>query len=198
MGAADKPVMRGEIVLLNGVSSSGKSTLAKELVKRMPGYFHLSLDDFDLIIERMEDRQNQRLIPVATEYFFHRTITIFSDRGVNLMVDHILHDQFTKQDCIGVLRNYPVFIIGVHCPAEELGRRELQRGDRPLGLGKKQLAYTHAGVTYDVEVDTLHEGLELCVDKIIEAHRSSNWPNAWLRTVRAAGQPPEPSGLQTR
>ncbi|MGA9226013.1 MAG: hypothetical protein WB217_06725 [Mesobacillus sp.] len=36
---------KGKIILLNGVSSSGKSSLSKELVKLMPDYFHLSIDD---------------------------------------------------------------------------------------------------------------------------------------------------------
>lgn len=71
---------KGKIILLNGVSSSGKTTLSKELVKNAVDYFHLSIDDFDIIIERMENRENNKLIPVPTEYFFHRTIAMFSDR----------------------------------------------------------------------------------------------------------------------
>lgn len=185
MNAIGQPLARGEILLLNGVSSSGKTTLAKELVKRMPGYFHLALDDFDLVIERMEDRANQRLIPVETEYFFHRTITMFADRGVNLIVDHILHDPFTKQDCLQTLHAYPVFLVGVHCPAEELDRRERQRGDRTLGLARQQLAFAHANLTYDVEVDTLREDPGSCADRIVQAHRAGRWPDGWLRTIRA-------------
>jgi chloramphenicol 3-O phosphotransferase len=165
---------RGRIILLNGVSSSGKSTLAKALVKRMPGYFHLSLDDFDLVIERMEDREHERLIPVETEYFFHRTIAMFSDRGVNLIVDHVLHDRFTKHDCLAVLRGYPVLLVGVHCPPDELDRRERQRGDRPVGQGRQQLAYTHADLTYAVEVDTLLDSPERCAERIIEALRAAS------------------------
>lgn len=57
---------RGTIIALNGVSSSGKTTLARELVKQLPEYFHFSLDDFDLVIQKMEDREKGRLIPVAT------------------------------------------------------------------------------------------------------------------------------------
>lgn len=72
---------KGRIILLNGVSSSGKSTLSMELVKRLPGYFHLSIDDFDLVIERMEDRVNDRLIPVATEYFFTVRLRCFRTKG---------------------------------------------------------------------------------------------------------------------
>lgn len=61
----------GTAIFLNGVSSSGKSSLAKEMIKHFPDFFHLSIDDFDLMIEKMEDRASERLIPVPTEYFFH-------------------------------------------------------------------------------------------------------------------------------
>ena len=107
---------KGKIILLNGVSSSGKSSLSKELVKRLPDYFHFSIDDFDTIIERMEDRENERLIPVPTEHFFHRNLAMFSDKGVNLIVDHVLHDEDTLKDCIGMIENHPVFFVG------EIGR----------------------------------------------------------------------------
>lgn len=43
----------------------------------------------------MEDRDNDRLIPVPTEHFFHDSIRMFSDRGVNVIVDHVLHDRDT-------------------------------------------------------------------------------------------------------
>ncbi|MGV2644490.1 chloramphenicol phosphotransferase, partial [Clostridium perfringens] len=42
---------RGNIIFLNGVSSSGKTTLAKQLLKRLPDFYHYSIDDFDVVIE---------------------------------------------------------------------------------------------------------------------------------------------------
>jgi len=160
---------RGKIIFLNGVSSSGKSTLAKELVKDIPNYFHISIDDFDIFIERMEDRENNRLIPVETGYFFHRTIAMFSDKGINLIVDHILHDNLTKEDFFEVLSNYPVLFVGVNCPIEELERREKVRGDRNIGQAKEQLEFVHKDQIYDIEVDTFSESVEECSKKIIEA-----------------------------
>jgi chloramphenicol 3-O phosphotransferase len=57
-------VDKGTIIVLNGVSSSGKSSLAKELTKLLTDFFAFSIDDFDLVIEKMEDRDGQRLIPI--------------------------------------------------------------------------------------------------------------------------------------
>lgn len=158
---------KGKIILLNGVSSSGKSTLAQEIIRLMPDYFHMSIDDFDLFIEKMENREQAHLIPVETEYFFHRTIAIFSDRGVNVVVDHILHDSFTREDCLKVLQGYPTVFVGVHCPLEELERRELIRGDRHIGLARKQLEFVHRGEVYDIEVNTYLESVSHNAKNII-------------------------------
>jgi chloramphenicol 3-O phosphotransferase len=176
---------KGRIILLNGVSSSGKSTLSKELVKRLPDYFHLSVDDFDLVIERMEDRENERLIPVATEYFFHRTISMLSDKGINLVVDQILHDHETTKDCLETLRDYPVFFVGVHCPEAELERREKARGDRSIGQAKKQLEYVHQqNEVYDIEVDTYHQGIESSVEAIIDRLLGTTESEGWQATIK--------------
>lgn len=170
---------RGNIIFLNGVSSSGKTTLAKQLIKRLPDYFHYSIDDFDVVIERMEDRDNGRLIPVETEYFFHRTIAMFSDKGVNLIVDHVIHDELTRADCKAILSGYPILFVGVHCPTPELERREKERGDRKIGLSKSQLDFVHKEETYDIEVDTFTNGLERCVERIVERVLEKHFPKAW-------------------
>lgn len=147
--------MKGKIIFLNGVSSAGKSTLSKGIVKLLPNYFHFSVDDFDIIIDRMEERGTDRLIPVPTETFFHRAIAMFSDQGVNLVVDHVLHDVETITDAYETLSNYPLYFVGVHCPLEELERRELLRGDRRIGQARLQLQFVHRqSETYNIEVNT--------------------------------------------
>jgi chloramphenicol 3-O phosphotransferase len=174
---------KGKIILLNGVSSSGKSTLSKELVKKLPDYFHYSIDDFDTIIEKMEDREEQRLIPIPTEHFFHRTIAMFSDNGVNLIVDQILHNVDTTIDCYETLRDYPVFFVGVHCPLSELEKRERARGDRTVGQAKAQLNYVHQqGEQYDIEVDTALK-IDSSVDAIVQELAKFTGTKGWKATV---------------
>jgi chloramphenicol 3-O phosphotransferase len=164
-------MVKGNIILLNGVSSSGKTSLAKALVKRLPDHFHYSIDDFDLVIEHMEDRENQRLIPVSTEHYFHRTIKMFSDSGINLIVDQILHNEDTLIDCMNTLEGYPIYFVGVHCPLHELEEREVTRGDRILGLSKEQLKYVHQqNEAYDLEVNTGQDSLDTCADNIVKAY----------------------------
>ncbi|MGF2615857.1 chloramphenicol phosphotransferase CPT family protein [Rossellomorea aquimaris] len=174
---------KGKIILLNGVSSSGKSTVAGAIVKKLPNYFHLSIDDYDYIIEKMEDRDNQRLIPVPTEYFFHKTVAMFSDKGVNLVVDQILFNEETHEDCYRTLNNYPVLFVGVHCPPDELERREAARGDRPVGQAGGQLNYVHQqNEEYDVVIHTQQDNLEQAVclisEKLMDIERCAGWKNS--------------------
>ncbi|MFE8699994.1 AAA family ATPase [Cytobacillus sp. FJAT-54145] len=161
---------KGNIIVLNGVSSSGKSTLSKELLKSLKDYFHLSIDNYDTLIEMMEERnvENGRLIPVPTEFFFHDHLRMFSNYGINLIVDQILHNRETTNDFLEKLHDYPILFVGVHCSEEELERRERKRGDRPVGQGKSQLAFVHQqNELYDVEVNTEKESIEDCVKKIL-------------------------------
>jgi chloramphenicol 3-O phosphotransferase len=182
MAAQRSPSQKGKIILLNGVSSSGKTTLGKALIEKLPDFFYLGIDDFDMLIEHIEDRENGRLIPVETEYFFHKTVAMFSDKGVNLVVDHILHDEFTRQHAITVLVDYPVLFVGVHCPLDELEKRERSRADRHPGQARQQLEFVHRNEVYDVEVDTAAESSELCADRIVAFLNSSALPKGWLET----------------
>ncbi|MBZ5200761.1 AAA family ATPase [Planomicrobium chinense] len=176
---------KGTIILLNGTSSSGKTTLANELIKQLPDYFALSIDEFDGIIEQMEDRDQNRLIPVPTEYYFHRNIAMFSESGIHLVVDQILHDDFTLNDCLAVLKDYPVLFVGVHCPLDEIEKRESQRGDRPPGLAKKQLEYVHQqNEQYDLEVDTSKAEIAFCADRIKERLENKAAFTGWAETAK--------------
>jgi chloramphenicol 3-O phosphotransferase len=175
---------KGTIILLNGVSSAGKSTLARAFVNLMPDYFHMSVDDFADWVNSMEDQDKKRIIPVETDYFFHRTIAMFADSGVNVIVDHLLHDECTTKDCCAALKEYPVMFVGVHCPTDELIRREEARGDRHEGQAVRQLGFVHSGNTYDLELDTLREDAEKCAQRIKAALDKGKYPSGWLATCR--------------
>lgn len=175
---------KGTIILLNGVSSAGKSTLAQEFVKARPDFFPFSIDDFDLVIEQMEDRVQGHLIPVSTEHYFHRSIAMFSDSGINLIVDQIWHDAPTMQDCMAVLQDYPVLFVGVHCPVDVLEQREHARGDRRIGQAKAQLGFVHQQQEiYDIEVDTVEHSIGNCVQLITAALMERKKTNGWVRSV---------------
>jgi chloramphenicol 3-O phosphotransferase len=168
-------VEKGIIIVLNGVSSSGKSSLAKELTKLLPDFFAFSVDDYDLVIEKMEDREKERLIPIETEYFYYKNVAMFSDRGVNLILDQIIHDPLTLKCFQETLNGYPLLLVGVHCPIDELKLREQTRGDRRIGLAAYQLEYVHKQEKYDIEVNTHNQSLSECAKQIVDRLKSSTY-----------------------
>lgn len=159
---------KGHIILLNGTSSSGKSTMAKEIIKELPEYFHLSVDEYAYFIDLMEARDDKRLIPVETYHYFHRNIAMFSDSGVNVVVDTLFDCEESRKDFFDVLKDYPVLQVGLHCPEEVLVLREVERGDRRIGNAKGQIKIVHKNMSYDLSIDTHQD------DKLINAKKIIN------------------------
>ena len=173
---------KGKIVFLNGVSSSGKTTLAKTLQARLPEpYCWLSVDSFiDTIGKKfLEDVEfitagGYKWIFKAMDAF-HKSIKVFSDMGLNVIADHVFQDQpLWKEhggldDCLEILRDNDVLFVHVTCPVDELRRREKERGDRQIGQGEAQFAMLNPkDEIYDLTVDTYMSSKEECADEIIK------------------------------
>jgi len=173
---------KGKIIFLNGVSSAGKTTLAKTLQNRLSEPFYLLSNDMfcDMAPEKFWDINSDETGSVALSGL-HHTIKTFSDIGINSIVDHVLlkrqGEKYNKynidnldnmEECVMLLHDYPVLFVHVTCPLEELRRREKERGDRDIGQGESQLLELSPQSTYDITVDTFLDSTEECADKIIE------------------------------
>ncbi len=79
-------------------------------------------------------------------------------------------ETYQFKDFLEVLQDsgYPILMVHVTCPKEELRRREKERGDRAVGHGESLLLKLDPQDTYDLTVDTFYETLEECSDRIIE------------------------------
>jgi chloramphenicol 3-O phosphotransferase len=160
---------KGEIIFLNGVSSSGKSTLAKLLQEKLTElYYWLSIDNFLNPIHEKFRNSEYRISLRQTLRTMHHTIKLFSDMGVNVIVDHVLEKQEWLDECVEILHECPVLFVQVTCPVEELWHREKERGDRQIGQAEGQLTELCPQDTYDITVDTFNESTEKCADRIIE------------------------------
>ena len=157
---------KGKIIFLNGVSSSGKSTLAKLLQGKLTEpYCWLSLDNFLSTIHDKFYNSEYRATLRQAMRAMHHTIKLFSDLGLNVIVDHVLEKQEWLEECVKILNESPVLFVHVTCPLEELRRREKERGDRPIGQAEGQLTQLNPKDTYDITVDTAKKS---CVDEIID------------------------------
>ncbi|MBK9157974.1 MAG: AAA family ATPase [Propionibacteriaceae bacterium] len=153
----------GAIILLNGASSSGKSTLARYLqaVLNEP-FLHLSSDQ---LVDggAIPNRRNESELfawpgSMRTRFFdgFHRCIPAMAAAGNNLVVEHIIEFPDWRDELRCLLDGFDVFLVGVHCDLGELDRREAARGDRALGEGRTHVEVDgiHGFGAYDLEVDT--------------------------------------------
>jgi len=121
-------------------------------------YFHLSVDAFGAMraVERtLElDKPGQDAVLRRTRAGFHRAVAGMAQAGNDIVVDHVLSEPWRLEDCLEVLKGIDVVFVGVHCPLDELMRREAARGDRQIGAAAAQFPLVHRHGLYDFECDT--------------------------------------------
>ena len=148
--------MAARIILLNGTSSAGKTTLARALQARLETpYLHVCIDAFE---EMMPKHLASGEVFARILSGFHHSIRALALASNDLIVDHVLVEDEPPlgwvPECLGLIADFPVHLVGVRCPLGEAERREAARGDRPAGLARWQSERMHRRVTYDVEIDT--------------------------------------------
>lgn len=173
----------GQIIFLNGTSSSGKTTVARELqVVLDPFYFHLQIDHLNR--QREPDfgraRWTDNEIRIAHQRMvlgFYLSIAAFASVGNNVIVDQLFGERWRLLACLDAFAGYDVVLVGIHCPVEELDRREWTRGNRGRGRAVSQIDLVHAQMQYDVEIDTSRQTPRECALAI----------NDYLATRRQTG-----------
>ncbi|MDT0473937.1 AAA family ATPase [Streptomyces sp. DSM 41014] len=194
----DVPPRQGLVVFLNGTSSSGKSSIAAELLPMLDEpYFHLPVDAFHAMRSRVPVPPDALgTVLHRTWQGFHRAVAGMAAAGNNVVVDHVLSAEWRLRDCLAVLSAPDVVFVGVHCDPAELERRERERGDRPAGLAATQTAQVHAHGVYDLECDTGRSTARACALRIKEFLPHRPRPTAFERLrerlpYRLPEHPPE-------
>jgi chloramphenicol 3-O phosphotransferase len=185
-----------KIILLNGSSSSGKTTLARKLQQLLPGaYQHIALDQFrDGLPDRYRglnspaetpgaqgmnvvprDLQDERV--TAIEFGSHgeqmlcgmrRAVAAFASQGNNVIVDDLLFKPQYLHDYAVALTDYQVWCVGVRCSLARVNEREGKRPGRFPGTATSHYHQVHAhDLAYDVEVDTTDLDASSCARSII-------------------------------
>lgn len=179
---------RGLVIFLNGTSSSGKSSIAAELLRILDEpFFHMPVDAFHAMRSRTPVPPDQLATVLhRTWQGFHRAVAGMAAAGNNVVVDHVLSAEWRLRDCLALFVPQDVILVKVHCSPEELARRERERGDRPSGLAAGQSERVHAHGVYDLECDTSHSTPQECARRIKEFLARRPSPTAFERLLAAA------------
>jgi chloramphenicol 3-O phosphotransferase len=147
----------GTILLLNGTSSAGKTSVAAAWQDISPDvYLYASIDGFLRMLvpgKYWHDGQEEPFFPKVFSGM-HHCVAGLAMADCNIVVDSVFQNREWLMDALAVWANLRVFLVGVRCPLDELERRERARGDRNPGLAWYQFERVHALMQYDVEVDT--------------------------------------------
>lgn len=190
----------GKIILMNGASSAGKSTLAAALQARMDEpFWHYSIDHLisaNVLPGDRLDAGHFQWKDMRPRFFegFHASLPALAGAGNNLLVEHIVESAEWMDRLARLLQHLDVFFVGVHCPLEELERREILRGNRRLGEAKADFEKTHRYCEYDFEVAATLPAIENA-DSVIAAWKRRSAVGAIQRHARrSAADVPLPGG----
>ena len=165
--------MTAKIVLLNGVGSAGKSSIARALqtITATP-FLHVQMDAFiDMLPEALQDQADGfsfetvlengkpsvviRSGPVGARTMrgMRHAIAAMAGQGNDLIVDDVIfNDEIAEY--VELLSGFDLYLVGVFAPLEVLEAREAARANRLPGLARWQYPRVHTGIGYDLEVDT--------------------------------------------
>ncbi len=189
------------LILLNGASSTGKSSIAKALqhLSEEP-FLHIGVDTFwDMMprhyvdaprFESEEDKKTTSFPKV--EGYPHNVfqaipgvLKALLGAHLNVIMDDVIcGDAERLRTYRSMFKAHTVYFIGVYCALDVLREREILRGDRRIGQGRAQLDRVHTPSRfYDLEVDTSTASPWHCAQLILD-FISKNPPSPTFLNVK--------------
>jgi chloramphenicol 3-O phosphotransferase len=173
-----------DVIVLNGGSSSGKSTLAQFLQQDLSGtWLVLGVDDLIRALSFGPSDTSAggtlRFGPdgsITVGHGFRRAesawwngMAAIAASGIGLILDEVFLNGAESQARLAEpLRGLTVVWVGIRCDPEVAQARERQRGDRIHGMASNQAERVHDGVRYDFIVDTTRSGPDECARDVLE------------------------------
>ena len=197
---------QGNIILLNGTSSSGKTTIAQALQEVMETpYLHTGIDQF--LIKRLPKRlivYSDGIHPATAEGWLavfrnealsqvrigsigyqwiagmYRAIAALAEAGLDVIVDDVIYDQRVLKTAVQTLPTPQVYFVGIRCPLEVAEGREQARGSQAKGGARTfyNLVHVH-GIFCDLEVDSATYSPMECAMHIKRGLQAKPTPSAF-------------------
>ena len=162
--------MEKHIILLNGSSSAGKSTLAEALQaliedKRKERYEIVSIDDF--LKMATDDVIYEDDVYEISGSLCEKVMQVFSaNQGV--IIDHVITSERIFDQLKEAVSPHRLWTVHITCPLEIIQKREQERKDRCLGSAEASYTYLYPKEGYDLTVDTHFMTTLECANKIFE------------------------------
>jgi chloramphenicol 3-O phosphotransferase len=185
----NNPSTTGKIIIINGPSSSGKTTLAFALQKQsdipfIRFSFDLFLDNRSLPMEAIRSGAfSWDAMKPSVVRGIQQCVPALAMAGNNIIFDHIIETKPLLHHLIQSVSALDVFFVGLHCSLPELERRELQRGNRRVGEARADLETVHNITSYDVELDS-ENTVEHNANLLIEAWKTRKRPGALDKMIQ--------------
>lgn len=164
---------KGAIIYLNGVTSAGKTSIARAM-RQYGDFYYLSDDLFEDHIADIPDYGTEGYWETLAQAVFlmYRTAALFSDHGKTVLIDSMLMESEAfaphYQRMLEIFQNNPLMVVHVYCPLEICRQRNLARADRHEYQSHEQAAQMAQNVRYDLQLDTSLLTPEQCAQKILE------------------------------
>jgi chloramphenicol 3-O phosphotransferase len=168
---------KGNIIFLNGVTSSGKTTLSKSIQELAEeNYYHMSCDVFQQMISQKflnKDYWGYLSEGIVSMY---KTAKMMSSEGINVIIDGTLLDmpefvqKYHKSNyemMKSILFDSRLLVVEVYCPLDECKRRNIVRGDRYESQSEEQNKIMEKNIEYHFSVNTQEKNALDCAKDIL-------------------------------
>lgn len=188
------PNAMAQVILLNGSSSAGKTTLAVTLQQMLPEpYQYIGLDQYrDGMPERVRGlnapsgtegsrglnvipRPNNQTAIVFGDYGdkvlnnMRQSAALFAASGIPVIVDDLLLKRSYVDDYLDAFDVDQSWVVGVRCSMDVVAQRESARPGRFPGTAAEHFHRVHDFVDdYDIEVDTSSTPPQMLAQQIID------------------------------
>ena len=163
---------KGRIIFLNGVTSSGKTSIVEALQERDDIFFYVVANDlFQEMVGEKYLRANYWKYLSKVIIMMYHTAKLYSDMGKHVLIDGILVEREEiaphYQQLLEILQDNPLDLVEVYCPLELCRQRNIARGDRYEAQSLEQSALMAKNIAYSMRVDTSLFSSAECADQIV-------------------------------
>ncbi|MCR5846996.1 MAG: chloramphenicol phosphotransferase CPT family protein [Lachnospiraceae bacterium] len=164
---------KGRIIFLNGVTSSGKTTIVEALQEQRDIFFYVVANDLfqEMVGEQYLQEDYWKYLSEVIIMMYH-TAKLYSDMGKNVLIDGILVEREEikphYQKLLEILKDNPLDIVEIYCPLDICRQRNIERGDRYESQSEEQSEIMSKDISYTLSVDTSKNTPEECAKQIID------------------------------